>query len=161
MRHRISAGFMRNPHQMLRDQRAGDGCAQQIQPFIQGIGAEHRKDEITHEFFAHIDDVDVFRLDPHQDRLLARRFQLFALTEVSGERHHLAAVFGLQPFQDDRGVEPARIGQNDFLGLEGGHRGAPTAKTVRGLVSFCQGNKNHRQPSAGAGAQSLPKAAKG
>jgi hypothetical protein len=42
----------------------------------------------------------------HHLGLLACRLQLLALAEIGGEGHHLAAVFGLQPFQDDRGVEP-------------------------------------------------------
>jgi hypothetical protein len=50
----------------------------------------------------------------------ARRFQLFALTQIGGEGDDLAAVFGLQPFQDDRGIKTARIGKDDFL--RPGHR---------------------------------------
>ena len=117
MGHGIGASLMRNPHKMLRDQRPGDRGAQEIQPFIQRIGAEHGKHKVADEFFAHVDDVDVLCLNPHQQRLLARRFQFLALTQIGGKGNDLAAIFGLQPFQDDRGVQTARIGENDFLRL--------------------------------------------
>ena len=47
--------------------------------------------------------------------LLARRLDLPALAQIGGEGHDLGAIFGLQPFEDDRGVEPAGIGEDDFL----------------------------------------------
>ncbi|EKD59526.1 MAG: hypothetical protein ACD_54C01300G0002 [uncultured bacterium] len=115
MRHGISAGFFRDPHQMFGDQRARNRGAQQIQAFIQRIGTEHREDEILHEFFAHIDDVDILFLDAQQFGLGAGRLQFFALPQIGGEGDNLAAIFGLQPFQDDRGIKPAGIGEDDFL----------------------------------------------
>ena len=51
--------------------------------------------------------MDVFRLDPQKLGLGAGGFKFFALTQIGGECHHLAAIFGLQPFQDDRGVKTA------------------------------------------------------
>ena len=115
MCHRIRTGFRRNPHQMLRNQGARDGRAQQIQAFVQCIRPEHREHEIPHEFFTHIDDVNVFRLDPQQDRLGPCGFQFLALTQIGGEGDHLTPVFGLQPFQDDRRIKTARIGENNFF----------------------------------------------
>jgi hypothetical protein len=55
--------------------------------------------------------------------LLARRLQFLPLAEVGGEGHHLAAIFRLEPLQDDRGIEAAGIGENDFLGR--GHGSFP------------------------------------
>ena len=43
----VGAGFAGDVDQMLGDQRPGDRGAEQIVPFIDGIGAEHRKDEIA------------------------------------------------------------------------------------------------------------------
>ena len=54
-------------------------------------------------------------LMPSVSAFVARRLELLALAEIGGEGHDLAAVGGLQPFEDDRGVEPAGIGQHDFL----------------------------------------------
>jgi hypothetical protein len=110
MRHRIRAGFCCDFDQPLGDQGSRDRGAKQIKTLIQRIGPEHRKHEIPHELFAQILDMDVFFLDPQQQRLGARGFQFFALTEVGGEGHHFAAIFVLQPFQDNRGIKTPRIG---------------------------------------------------
>ena len=113
----IGAGFAGDFDQPLGNQRARDRGAEQIVALIAGVGAHHREHEIAHEFFAQIVDIDVFGLDPHQLRLGARGFELFALTEVGGERHHFAIVGDLQPFENDRGVEPAGIGKDDPLDI--------------------------------------------
>ena len=115
MTHRVGTDFARNVDLCLGDQRPRDRGAEQILAFIDGVGAEHRKHEVTHEFLAQIFDEDVFRLDAGAERFLARRSKLFALAEIGGEGHHLAARRGLQPLQDDRGIEPAGISQHDFL----------------------------------------------
>ena len=65
------------------------------------------------ELLAQILDEDL--LDAEHGGLGARRLQVLALAEVGGEGHHLASVGVLQPAQDDRGVEPAGIGEDDLL----------------------------------------------
>ena len=92
----VGAGLLGDLDLPLGDQRPGDGGAQQIQPLIQGVGAEHREDEVADEFLAQILDEDL--LDAQHLRLLARRFQLLALAQVGGEGDDLAAIGGLQPF---------------------------------------------------------------
>ena len=74
--------------QVLGDHRPGDRGAEQVLALIERIGAEHREDEIAHEFLAHIDDADV--LDAEHLGLLARRLELLALAEIGGEGHDLA-----------------------------------------------------------------------
>ena len=113
MRNGVGAGLLGDLDEMLGDQRAGDRGAEQIDAFIDGIGAEHREDEIAHEFLAHVLDEDF--LDAEHLGLLARRLQLLALAEIGGEGHHLAAISGLQPLQDHRGVETAGIGEDHAL----------------------------------------------
>ena len=113
MRDRVGAGFAGDVDQMLGDQRPGDRGAEQIGALIDGIGAEHRKHEVADEFLAHVDDADV--LDAHHLGLAARRLEFAALAEIGGEGDDFGAEFGLQPFQDDRGVETARIGEHDLL----------------------------------------------
>ena len=115
----IGAGLRGDLDQALGDQRPGDGGAEQIDAFIEGIGAEHREDEIADEFLAQVLDIDF--LDAQQLGLLAGRLQLATLAQIGGEGHDLGAIFGLQPFQDDRGVETARIGEDDFLDFLLGH----------------------------------------
>src|SRR5690606_5106147 len=60
--------------------------------------------------------------DPEQLGLLPGRLQLLALAEVGCERHHLAAVGLLEPLEDDRRIEPARIGKHHLLDLVSGLR---------------------------------------
>jgi hypothetical protein len=43
----------------LGDQRPGDRGAEQVLALIDRIGAEHREDEVAHEFLAHVLDEDV------------------------------------------------------------------------------------------------------
>jgi len=106
------------------DQGPGDRGAEQILPLVQGVGPEHREDIVPHELLAQVVDEDVLFLDAQLQRLLARRRQLLALAQIGGEGHDLRAVFGLQPFQDDRGVEAAGIGEDDLLGRGLGHDGS-------------------------------------
>jgi len=61
----------------LGDQRACDRGAEQVFALIEGIGAEHRKHEVTHEFFLQIVDEDL--LHAHLLRLGTRWSELFAL----------------------------------------------------------------------------------
>jgi hypothetical protein len=99
----------------LGDQRPGDRRAEKVLAFVERVGAEHREDEVLHELFAHVVDIDVLGLDAQHLGLLARGTQFLALAEVGGEGHDLAAIGLLQPLQDDGGVEAAGIGQHDFL----------------------------------------------
>src|SRR5690606_9824409 len=100
--------------QSLRDQRPRNGSAKQVKPLILRIGAKHREYEIADKFFAYILDVDF--LDTEHLCLPARRLKVaVALTEVGGESDDFGAQLGLQPFQDDGGVEAARIGEYDLL----------------------------------------------
>ena len=58
--------------------------------------------------------------DAEHLRLGAGGPELLALAEIGGEGHHLAAIGQLQPFQDDRGGEPAGIGEHDLLDVAHG-----------------------------------------
>ena len=115
VRHRIGADLFGDLDLLLGDQRPRDRGAEQILALVERVGAEHRKHVVAHELLAQILDEDVLRLDAEQQRLLARRLELLALAEIGREGDHLAAVGGLQPFEDDRRVEPARIGEHDLL----------------------------------------------
>ena len=101
----VGAGLPGDLDQMLGDQWPGDRGAEQIEALIDGVGAEHREDEVADELLAHVHDVDF--LDAHHLGFLARRLELVALAEIGGEGDDFGAEFGLQPFQDDRGIETA------------------------------------------------------
>ena len=111
----VGSDFARDLDLLLGDERARDRSAEQIKPLILRIGAKHREDVVAHEFLAQILDEDMLGLDAEKLGLGAGGLQLLALSEVGGEGDDLRAIFGLQPFQDDRRVEPSRIGENDAL----------------------------------------------
>ena len=98
--------------------------------------------------------MDVFRRDAQHLGLLACGFQFFALTKVSGEGDHFAAILGLQPFQDDRGIKATGIGQNNFLrrllrcGIGRNHRFPFHERIARRLYVFKGKSKDHRACSA-------------
>ena len=104
----VGAGLLGDLDEVLGDHRAGDRGAEQILALIERVGAEHREDEIAHEFLAHVDDADV--LDAEHLGLLAGRLELLALAEVGREGDDLALVVLLQPFEHDGGVETAGVG---------------------------------------------------
>ena len=56
----VGAGRLGDLDEALGDQRAGDRGAEQVEPLVLGVGAEHREDEVADELVAQILDVDVF-----------------------------------------------------------------------------------------------------
>ena len=97
----------------LGDQRTRDRGAEQVGALIERVGAKHREDKVAHELLAQIVDKDLAGAE--QFGLAPRRFELLALAEIGGEGDDLAAIGLLQPAQDHRGVEPARIGEHHLL----------------------------------------------
>ena len=59
---RVGADLPRDLDLALGDQRPGDRGAEQILPFVERVGAEHREDEVADELLAQILDEDVLRL---------------------------------------------------------------------------------------------------
>jgi hypothetical protein len=97
----------------LGDQRPRDRGAEKVLALVERVGAEHGHDEVPHEFLAQVVHEDL--LHAQHLRLLARGLQFLALTQVGGEGDDFAAIGRLQPFQDDRGVEAAGIGEHHLL----------------------------------------------
>ena len=106
----------------LGNQRPGNRGAEQIKPFIQGIGAHHWEDIIAAEFLADILDEDMLFLDACEPRLLPCGFNLLALAQIGSESDDLTIVRNLEPFDDNAGIQPARIGQHDsvYAGITSG-----------------------------------------
>ena len=113
VRDRVGPGLARDLDQVLRDQRARDRRAEQVLALVDRVRAEHREHEVAHELLAQVLDEDL--LHAEQLRLPARRLELLALADVGGEGDDLAAVGVHQPLQDDRGVEPAGVGEHHLL----------------------------------------------
>src|SRR6266403_3997144 len=155
MGHRVGADFFGDFDLLLRNQGPRDRRAQEILPLIDRVGAEHRKHVIPDEFLAQVLDEDIFRLDAEQQRLLARGLELLALAEIGGEGHDLASVCGLQPLQDDRGVEPARIGEHDLLHVLAHNNPVLFSAKFRG--DYRQKGLSRKRYSAGFGLTSRPR----
>jgi hypothetical protein len=111
--HGVGVLLRRDLDLRLGDERPRDRRAEQVTALVHGIRAQHREEEVADELLAEIDDVN--RAGAGAQGLLADRDGLLALAHIGAERHDLAAVALDEPSQDDRGVEPARIGQHDLL----------------------------------------------
>ena len=112
----VGADLARDLDLLLGDQRPRDRGAEQILPLVDARwrGTSGTRKSRTNS--SRRSSMKMFSgLMPSAQRLLARGPELLALAEVGGEGHHLAAIGGLQPLQDDRGVEPAGIGEHDLL----------------------------------------------
>src|SRR3990167_1967769 len=108
----VGTGLVGDFDQALGDQRTGNGGAQQVFAFVDGVGAEHRVDEIAYKFFAQVVDVDF--LDAHGLGLGAGRLDFLTLTEIRGKGHHFAVIGVLQPLEDHGSVQATGICQ-DYL----------------------------------------------
>ena len=113
MRHGIRTCLGCDLNQSLGNKRPRNGRSKKVKAFVKSVGAEHWENKIARELFPKIFDINLF--DAEHLSFLARRVQFFALAQVSRERNDLAPVLVLEPFQNDRGIETAGIGENDFL----------------------------------------------
>ena len=136
----VGAGLVGDLDQALGDQRPGDRGAEQVDALVERVHAHHREDEVADELLAQVLDVDL--ADAQHLGLAAGRLELLALAEVGGEGHHLGAVGGLQPLEDDRGVEPAGVGENDLLDV--GHRLLPLREGGRGRRLIGRGRRRRQ-----------------
>ncbi|KWV89437.1 hypothetical protein PFLmoz3_00859 [Pseudomonas fluorescens] len=127
VRNGVGARFVGDLDQALGDQRTCDGGTQQVLTFVDSVGAKHRENEIADELFAQVVNVDLFHA--HGLRLGTCRFDLFTLTQVSGEGHHFTVISILQPLEDHRSVQAAGIRENDLVYV--GHAITPRGCTER------------------------------
>ena len=118
MANRVGTRLFRDLDLAFGDQRPRDRRAQQILAFVNGVGAEHGEHEIAHEFLAQVVDEDF--LHAHLFGFGARGRDFLALADVGGEGDDFTVVSVLQPFENDRGVEAAGIGEHYFLDIRHG-----------------------------------------
>jgi hypothetical protein len=92
----------------------GDGGAQQVPSLVDGAGLDELEQIVFGELFAQVVDHALEGARGHGLGVEPRK--LFALAHVGGEAHHLRArVILLEPRHDHGGIEPARVGQHNFL----------------------------------------------
>jgi hypothetical protein len=106
---------LRNLHHALGDQRTRDGGAQQIAALIDRARADHGKYEVARELLAQIVHVALQRAALL--RLGLETLQLLFLAHVRGEADDFRLIRLLDPLEDDRGVQTARIRQYNFHGV--------------------------------------------
>ncbi len=109
----VGAGLGGDLDEPLGDERPGDRGAEQVLALVDGVGPEHGEHIVPDELLPEVLDVDLGHA--HGLGLGPRRLELLALPEVGREGHDLAAVSFLQPPQDDRGVEPTGVGEDDLV----------------------------------------------
>src|SRR5262249_2219351 len=111
MGHGVGTFLARDLHLTPCDQRSGDRGPEEVLVLVDGSRAEHREDVVPGELLPQVLD----------DRLAGSRLagtlgeprQLRALPDVGAEGDDLGAVALDEPAEDDRGVEPARIREDN------------------------------------------------
>ena len=101
-------------HQHGRDQGAADGGGQRVFLLVDGAGLKGGPDEELQELLLAVDHIG--GAGAYLEGALLDRVQVFLLTQVDGERDHVVALV-LQPADGDRGVQAARIGENQLFAL--------------------------------------------
>ena len=96
----------------LRDKRTRDARAEEILVLVNGAGLEHWKNEIASEFFAQIFD-DAFRCASLQ-RFRFQTREFFFLTDICAKGDDLSLIIFLEPMENYRCVESARISEDNF-----------------------------------------------
>ena len=106
---RVSAFLQRDINNTLCDDRTSERGAQQV--LLVGCACLHGRDDVVvHELFGQILDVQLGSAG--LERLLLQTVQLSTLTDVAGNRDDLAAVMLLEPRDEHRSIQTARISQN-------------------------------------------------
>ena len=103
------------------DQRAGDRGAEKIVGFVDSAGLEHGEAILLGKFLAEVFDDAL--VGAGREGLLLDPFEFIPLAELGGEGDDFAAgIIVFEPGEDDGGIEPAGVGEDDFLGKGmGGH----------------------------------------
>ena len=77
------------------DQRPGNGCAEQIRSFVNGVSSQHREYIIFDKLFAQI--ADHHFAGARLQRFFLDRLKIFALPQVGAEGYDFAAIFLFEP----------------------------------------------------------------
>ena len=102
---------LRDFHELLCDERAAQRGRQRIALLVHGAGLQRRQNIVAREFLAHVEHVAADGAGRHRARANLR--ELAPLAQIQRDGDHFCVVFLFQPRDRHRGVEPARICQND------------------------------------------------
>ena len=105
--------------EVLGNQRTGKGAHQRVFVLVHGVGHHGGGQVLVREGFAHVDDqafdgagLEGLGLDGLETVVL--------LAEIAHDGDNVKIVLLLQPFDADRGVQTARVGEDDLVFLRGG-----------------------------------------
>ena len=109
----VCAFLFGNLYQAFADDGARKGGAQQVFAFVDRARLHGGDDVFVDKFIRQIFDIQFggagfegFFLQPAE---------LCALAHIRGHGNDLAAIVFLEPRDDDGGIQPAGIGENDFV----------------------------------------------
>src|SRR3989338_5023288 len=112
MTDRICLFFLCNLHLRLGNQGSGNRCAEQILSFIYRPCTKHWEYKIPDKFFFQVLYINLTR--PCLYGLFLKRRQFLALPQVSGKRNNFASIILNKPFDYNRGVKPAGVGEDNL-----------------------------------------------
>jgi hypothetical protein len=113
--HGIGAFDVGDIDHMFGNQRTRDGGAEHIAALVQRTGFEQLEQILAGEFFGQVFDVNFARAGGFG--FFRQPGELFTLADIGGEADHLAAVILFQPGDNHGRIQPAGVGQDDFLDL--------------------------------------------
>ena len=100
-------------HQSLGNEGPGNGSAEQVAAFVDGCATHHGKDKIFGHLFAQVNHIGFgsagFKC------LFFHAGEIFRLAQIGGDGNDLAFVGLNKPFQDNRCIKPAGVGENNFF----------------------------------------------
>src|ERR1019366_10103390 len=111
----VTARGERDRDLLLGDERTRGGRAEQVVVLVRRAGLQNRKEVVPRELVLRVDEKEL--RGPGLPRLLLEAGRLLGLADVDRDRHDLAAVVLLEPRNDDRRVEPARVCERGLLDL--------------------------------------------
>ncbi len=133
MPHRIGFGLLGTDDLILGNERASDGRTQQIVGFIGRMRTKHRVAVLLSELLTQILDDDF--ISAGLVGFFLDTFEFIALAQFAGKCHELhARIAFFKPGENDGGIQPAGVGEDDFLGVFGCSHGSDSSKN-RGLKS--------------------------
>ena len=86
--------------------------AQKVLALVHRVGFYRREYAVADKLFGKV--LDEYLLRAALDRFFVERGEFLALTDVGGDGDHVAVVVILEPRYDYRGIETARVGENDL-----------------------------------------------
>ena len=110
--HGVGPFSMGRLHQVTGDERASQGGGQGVLVFIDRTGLESREQEVPHQGIPPVHGKGLRR--PHLQRPLPDGLQVHH-AQVDGQGNHVGVIVLLEPGNGNRCVQPAAVGEDDFV----------------------------------------------